>query len=110
MGYVQQSGSNRLQIIKCFLVYFFLNRIISTNIFYGVTAINEVYVLVSEVLTAWYFFRWLYKYSQKKHMYISEVGCIVWVLVYFILLSLITLFESGNLRRVMMSAYPIVGT
>ena len=46
MGYVQQSGSNRLQIIKCFLVYFFLNRIISTNIFYGVTAINEVYVLV----------------------------------------------------------------
>ena len=110
MRYVQQSDSNRKQIVKCFLALFFLNRIISTDLFYGVTAINEVYVLVSEVLTVWYFLRWLYKYSQKKHMYINEVGCIVWVLVYFILLALITLFESGNLRRVMMSAYPIVGT
>lgn len=90
--------------------FFFLNRIVSTSIFENNSFLDEGFVLVSEVLTVIYFFKWAWCLLKKNKIYLSEISCILSVAAYFILMLSITFVRDGNIRRIFMTAYPIIGT
>ena len=92
------------------VAFFFLNRIVSTSIFGKSNILNEGFVLISEALTIMYFFKWVWCLLKKNRIYLSEISCILSVAAYFILMISITFVKDGNIRRIFMTAYPIIGT
>lgn len=92
------------------VAFFFLNRIVSTSIFEKSNILDEGFVLISEALTIMYFFKWVWCLLKKNRIYLSEISCILSVVAYFILMISITFVKDGNIRRIFMTAYPIVGT
>ena len=112
MEYIQKTyiSIDKYKVIQYFISFFFLNRIISMNIFGNSVLWDEVYVLISEIITMWYVFKCVCFYSKKKTLYLREISCIATVIMYFVLLLLITFVNDGNIRRIFMVAYPIMGT
>lgn len=107
---MMQITSNKRRILKYAVVIFFLNRMITLELLNYYPLIDEIYVLISEILTVWYCFKFYYVHRRKNHLYINEIGIILIIAMYFMYSFLNTLFQDGSIRRVIMTAYPIIGS
>lgn len=105
-----QLTSNKGRILKYAIVIFFLNRLLTLEFLNYYPIIDEIYVLISEILTVWYCFKFFYVHSRKNHLYVNEVGVVLIIAIYFMYAFLNTLFHDGSVRRVIMTAYPIIGS
>lgn len=101
---------DRFKVLSYIIVIFFLNRMISMNILGNISVLTQLYVLISELFTLWYTFKWISNYVINKKMHLYDVSYIIGVIIYFILLFIITYINDGNIRRIFMTAYPIIGT
>lgn len=101
---------NRYKILQYIIVIFFLNRIVSMDILGNIAVLDEIYVLISEIITIWCTLKWIWYYFQKQKMYLRDVNCIIVVIFYFLLLIMISIINDGNVRRIFMTAYPIIGS
>ena len=100
---------NKYKCITVIFAFFFLNRIISVEILES-GWINELYVLISEVYTVAYVLLCFGAIAKKNHIYVHEVSFILIIAFYFIYFLISTLMLGGNIRRIFMTAYPIIGT
>lgn len=101
---------DRFKVLSYIIVIFFLNRMISMNILGNISVLTQLYVLISELFTLCYTFKWISNYVINKKMHLYDVSYIIGVIIYFILLFIITYINDGNIRRIFMTAYPIIGT
>lgn len=106
--YKKQLSTKRCFQFVC--VIFFLNRIISTNIFGDNSVLNSVYVSISKLLSLYYVIKYFYFYTQKRGILIRDFKCILAVVLYFFVILISTFNNDGNVRRILMTAYPIIGT
>ena len=92
------------------LCFFFLMRVFTPDFITNNVILNQVYVLVSELLTIWFSLQFVYSKFKEGHCYLYDVSLIVIVIIYFCDYFIVTFIQDGSLRRVCMVAYPIIGT
>ena len=100
--------NKRAVLVACEL--FFLNRVFTFRFITFLPIVNETYVLISEVITIYEVFSYLYKrICQRKANCISDV---IFVLIglYYFYLFVNSVIQDTNIRRVFMAAYPVLGT
>lgn len=100
-----QITNNKETILKYAIIVFFLNRLFILEISNYYPILDEIYVLISEIITIWYCFKFLYKHNRNKYQYVKEVGIVLLVTIYSVHALLRTLFNDGSARRVVMTAY-----
>ncbi len=104
------NGKCKGRILKYAIIIFFLNRLFALEVLNYYPIIDEVYVLISEALTIWFCLKFVYIHNKNGHLYTNEVGVVFLVLIYFAYVFMDTLFQEGSIRRVLMTAYPIIGS
>ena len=104
------NGKCKGRILKYAIIIFFLNRLFALEVLNYYPIIDEVYVLISETLTIWFCLKFVYIHNKNGHLYTNEVGVVFLVLIYFAYVFMDTLFQEGSIRRVLMTAYPIIGS
>ncbi len=107
---IMQIINNKGRILKYAIIIFFLNRLLTLEFLNYYPVMGEIYVLVSGILTVWYCFKFFYVHSRKNHLYVNEVGVVLLIAIYFTYAFFNTLFHDGSVRRVIMTAYPIIGS
>lgn len=106
----RKSYINKKRAFEFSICFFFLMRIFTPEFISNNTFINSVYVLISQLLTIWCVLRFLYGIGQSQHCYLYEISLILVIASYLIYLLIITFFKAGNIQRIFMIGYPIVGT
>ena len=92
------------------IYFFFLMRVFTPDFISNNSSLNESYVLVSKLLTVWCVISFIYGIVQKHHCYLHEMSLILMILLYVFYLLFITFLKGGNVQRVFMVGYPIIGT
>ncbi|WP_296117111.1 O-antigen ligase [uncultured Eubacterium sp.] len=107
-NYVQ--SVNKKKAILYGMSFFFLMRVFTPEFINENAILNLLYVSISEILTIWNVFNFCYKVGRKDHCYTSQISLIIVVIIYYLYMLFITFCEDGNIRRMLMMAYPTIGS
>ena len=98
------------RIILVALGLFFLNRIFTFEIITISPLVNELFVLISEAITIYELFAYFYSMAANGKMNTKEDAVFILILLYFTYLLFNSILQGTNIRRIFMTAYPVLGT
>lgn len=92
------------------LVFFFLNRAFMFNFIISYELINTIYLLISEIITVIVVLKFIIHCFNNKSFSIAKYIVIVAIVLYYTYYFLDSMVLETNIRRVLMVAYPVIGT
>lgn len=95
-----------INVVLNIILILFICRFFSFEIFYLYPTINNIYTLISKFI----FIVLLGIVLLKKNFTKEEIGYVALIFSYFLILTLITIFNNADTRRLVMQIYPILGT
>lgn len=110
MNNINKEKINKWKTLKYAICFFFLMRIFTPDFIKNNFIVDNIYILCSELLTVGSVLYFLYVISKSRHCYLKDFSLVLLVAVYFFYYFFITFFMNGNLRRVIMISYPIIGS
>ena len=100
--------SIKKKVIVNALILFFLNRVFSFEFLTTSEIINELFVIISEIITIYEIIKFFYLRTGERAVSIRKDAVFGVICVYFVYLLADSILQESNIRRIFMSAYPII--
>lgn len=99
-------SKEKIKVILNMILILFMCRFFSFELFNLYPIISNIYTLISKGI----FIVLMVIVFLKKTIVKKEISYIVFIFSYFLILTLITIFNNADMRRLVMQIYPIIGT